>query len=621
MARIPKEQYEKQKEWESKIHRAKKVREDWKKLFKVDLAKDYFDGKQNPGYPNEEWITINKVYSHIQSQLPTLYSNDPYVYVKLKKSYSPDPLMIALYDQKGKTRSGMLNYMKDELGLKPKTRLAIQDAMFAYGVVKVFFSNEMKENPDAGRPIFDEDGDMPLIDDQGQPLIEPEEIPINERYNIARIHPDDFLWDEDAGPLQDDWNWLAHRVRVPYSEALKDKRFSRKALSKLEGKGESLDDEQQAREDRKKGGDVRGRSETDTDGKKKGVPQKDQIVTYWEITHLKTNRWTVIAEGGEVPLVDNEPLPPGTEDHAFAILRFTLRDDSPYPIPPVSQMIDLCREKNLLRSRMVTHRKRFNRKYEVFDMGLSDETEASKLESGEDGTFIRKKTPEQVVYPIQDAPLDQQTTVIENSMIDRDLIEVGGGTTDEARGIAGADSATQAGIMDKRLEIKEGDRISIVIDFVVDIFRKLDMLVQAHITRDEAVKVTGPQGEYWQLVKASDYDQIEGEYEYSVNVGSTLPRLPEVERNSWLAFMGLLASFPHLLLSKRFIRKMAELHHLDDEAMIDELIGIGKQIMAGQMPMPGGVGSQPGVGETRPVSAVGGQQGGMMAAMGGNNGM
>jgi hypothetical protein len=88
-----------------------------------------------------------------------------------------------------------------------------------------------------------------------------------------------------------------------------------------------------------------------------------------------------------------------------------------------------------------------------------------------------------------------------------------------------------------------------------------------------------------------------------------------MERASWQAFLGLLASFPHLLLSKRLMKAMAENHHIEDEAMLDELHKIGQQMMSGQLPMSGNAGSQAGVGEDRPVSAMGGQAGGIQSIM------
>ncbi len=611
MAKTPNYLKDAQKTWEDKISRAKKVRKNWKDLFRVDMLRDYVDGKQNPGYPAAEWITINKLYSHLRAQLPSLYAADPYFYVKLRRSYVPNPLDIAMFEQRAKIRQSYINYIKDEINLKEKARLSILDAHFAYGVAKVHYKAEMKENPDAGKPIKNEGGDSDLLGDTGEPLIEPDEIPVDERYCVTRIHPDDFVWDEDAGPLSDDWHWVGQCIRMTVEDARKDKRFSKAALKSIESKGEVKDDEFRAREDRKKGGDVKGRSEkvTQNDTEKKA----EQVIVTWEIYEIEKKKWHCIVEGGDIPLFHDEPFPKGVEDHPFAVLRFFLRDDSPYPHPPLAPGMDPQREYNLARSRILTHRKRFNRKYEVFMTGLSDESEASKLESGEDGTFIKKQIENRVVTAIDDAPLDQMGYA-EIGYLEKDLIDVLGGSFQEARGIAGAESATQASIMDKRLEMKEGDAMSMVVDFATTIARKLDQLVQSHITRDEAVKVSGPQGEFWELVRADDYQEISGEFQYSVNVGATIPRLPHIERSQWMAFLTLLSQFPQLMLSKNLMKRMAEMHHIEDEAMLDQLLDIAKQMMSGKLPMPGGAGSQPGIpGQTSATTVTGGQAGGVQS--------
>ena len=611
MPKIAQSKYDAQQTWEENISRAKKVRKNWKDLFRVDLAVEYFDGKQNPGYPDEEWITLNKVYSHLKAQLPSLYSADPYFYVKVKRSYKPEVAYIQAFEQKAATRQAMLNYLKEELELKAKVRLCIQDAHFKYGVIKIHHTVDEVENKDAGMPIIGESGEV-LYDDNGGEILEPETIPVNERYRITRVHPDDFIWDEDAGPLSDSWKWVAERIRMPLETLKQDKRYNKQALKALEGKGEALGEEEKRREDRKKGGDVSGKTDR-KDGKKR-TKNEPEIVALWEIYEIEKKRYHVIVEDGEIPLLYNEPTPKGIENHPYSILRFTLRDDSPYQHPPMSPGLDPQREYNVARSRIMTHRKRFNRKYEVYMQGLSSEEEASKLESGDDGTLIRKLTSEKCINPIQDAPLDQQG-YLELNFLNKDIIELMGGSHDETRGIAGAESATQAGILEKRLEMKEGDAMSMVIDFVRDIARKLDQLVQAYITQDEAVRITGPEGERWAQIRVQDYEEIEGEFEYSVNVGATIPSLPHVERSQWIAFLTLLGGFPHLLLSPQLMKRMAEMHHIEDEAMLKELLDIGQKIMAGQMPMPGAGGSQKGVGEDRPVSAVGGQAGGISSLM------
>lgn len=614
MAKASKQEKEVQKRWEERIYRAKEVRKKWKDLFKVDMAREYFDGKQNPGFPEEEWITINKIYSHLKAQLPTLYNVDPYFYVKLAKSYSVNPLDIAVWEKKGKVRQNYLNYLKKELQLKQKVRLSIQDAHFAFGIAKAYYHADMNENPDAGKGMLAEDGETPLYDDTGNPLMEPEEIPVNERYCLSRVHPDDFLWDEDAGPLEEDWKWVAQCIRMTLEDIKKDRRFNKAAIKALEnGKGGEGDDkERKTREDRKKGGDIKGKIESENPSVAGAKKDEAKVYYLWEIYDLQEDNWTLIAENGEIPLISEEPLPKGVEKHPFAILRFTLRDDSPYPIPPVSQGIDPQREFNTARSRIMTHRKRFNRKY--LATGQWEDEELSKLESGDDGTVLKANVGSDV-KPIADAPLDSFGTYTEVSYLEKDMIELMGGATAEARGIAGADSATQAGILDKRMEVKEGDAMSMVIDFVTDIVRKLDQLVQANITRDEAIRITGPEGEYWALVKQDDYQEIDGEFQYDVNTGATIPNIPEMERVSWMAFLQFLANAPQFLTQKHLLKRVAEMHHIEDEVMLEELFQMGQKMMSGAMPIPGTQGSAPGQSEMNPATAVGGQAGGLQSLL------
>lgn len=583
-----------QKKWEGRIKRAKTKREMWQREFSVEKTRAYFRGKQNEhGVPESEWITVNKIYSHLMAQLPAMYSVDPYFYVGVKRSYTPDPQQIALFEYRAKVRQAFLNYLKSEIGLKEKTRMAILDSYFAYGVCKVRYQADNVKNPDAGNAIMSEAGE-PLLGEEGMPLKEPDTIPVNERYVLDWIYSDDFLWSEDSGCLPDKWEWVAQRIKMTKDQAKKDKRISKAALKTAET------------QDR----DKEKNYPTSFSDHGDGASKEREVYVIWEIYDLEENEWLIIAEDAEEPLMKPTDLPAGIEKHPFAILRFVPQEESSYPIPPIYNALAPQREYNMVRSKVLTHRKRFNRKYEVFSDGLEDaDMSVSMLESGDDGTIIRKRTPQRVVEPIQDAPLDQQL-YSEISLLNQDLAELIG-TSDEARAVASADTATQAGIMDKHMEIREGDRLSLVADFVTEIAKKIDQLVQANISRDEAVYITGPQGNMWQQVRVDDYDEISGEFKYTVNVGATQPRLPAVERSQWLGFLNLLTQFPHLLTSQHFMKEMARMHNIEDEIMLQELQQIGQQIMQGQSPMPGGA-SQPGQSIERPGTVTGGQAGGQV---------
>ena len=571
----------KAKEWLTRIKRAQKVREEWRKSFRVSLAYDYWEGRQRPNHiPDSEWITINLIYSNLLTMLPSLYNTDPYFYIKLKRSFIPNPMMIALYEQKGRIRQSMVNYLKEELELKEKMRLAIFDAIFQFGIIKVHYEADLVENPDKGKTILDGQG-IPSFNDKGEPMLEPDMIPAGEAYKITRIHPDDFLVDEDAGPLSDDVKWKAQRIKENIKDVRKNKRY--KADARKAVKPTELSDQVQKEREQRKKGSVYASNEKEID---------NDVIVMWEVWDLKNEEWLTISEGHNDFMIDPSDYPKGVEDAPFVDLRFTLRDDSWYPLPAASQWIDPQKEYCELRSKLMVHRKRFNRKYTAYMGGIQEEAELTKLEIGEDGTIIKVAQPGEVVVPIRDAPLDQNH-IQELGLLRTDMMMLSVGPN-QARTGQGVDSATEASIIEKRLQIQEGDWMSSVIAMATNIARKLDQLVQANITQDQAVKVVGPQGEYWAAVKVEDYEDIEGEYEYSVNTGATTPRLPEIERAQWIAFLNLLASAPQLALSKRLLKQMSELFHIDDEAMLEELYNIARQMMTGALPMPGRQGSTPG---------------------------
>lgn len=605
---------ERQKDWQERIRRAKEVRKKWEEEFRIQLGRQYFEGKQNPGYPADEWITINKIYAHLQAQLPLLYSIDPYFYVKLEKWHgvlTPEDLNLIAHSKtpqamldahaKGRGRQAMLNYLKKELGLKEKARLGIQDAHFEYGVLKVRRASHLEKDPRAGQPILGEDGKPMKDPDTGEVMKYPEMKPVNERYEWNRVHPCDLLWDEDAGPLEDSWSWIAHHRTESKAEALENPLYSKKAVRSAKGR------ERTENEEARRSGIVETVREMFSRNKDEEV-----FLDIWEIYDLKKRQWLTLAEDADDLLIAPASIPKGIEKHPFSILRFTLRDNSPYPIPPVSAAIDPQKEYCLSRSQLLTHRKRFNRKYEVVIPKIADDPDAeiSKFENGGDGTCVKVNAPG-AFNPIQDAPMDQGR-MQELLMLNADLVEIFG-TPGSSRGVADADSATEAGILDKRLEVREGDRLSKVVDWILDSAKKLDQLVQSHIDRDEAVRVQGPQGEFWQVIRESDYEQIEGEFSYGVNLGASQPRLPEIERSQWIAFLSqVVVPFPHILTAPNVMKRMAEMFHIEDEAALEEFRQMGLKIMAGHMPMPGNSGGGP---SENPVASV---LGAALGPMGGN---
>jgi hypothetical protein len=600
----PKEKPEPQK-WLDAIKRAQDVKKNWRDRFRVDLAYEYWEGVQRPNnIPADEWITVNLIYSSLAAELPSLYSQDPYYHLKVKRSFSPLPEDAAMFEEKTKLRAAMLNYLKTECNLKTKSRLSIFDAHFQYGIIQVAHENDWVDNPNAGNAMFAEDGTV-MFDDQENMLLEPEKYPENESFVVNRIHPDDHLVDEDATPLE--YNWTAIRIRERLEDAKKNEKYRTEARDKLVATEISEDEKDR---EKKKKGQVTDKREKDPD-----------LVVSWQIWDVKNNQHLIVSEGcGEEFLIAPTPLPPGIEGDPFIDLRFVLRPDSWYPLPPVSQWIDSQREYCEARSKVLVHRKRFNRKYEMYSPGFDDDAAAAaKLEIGEDGTVLLKNQPQACVTPINDAPLDQQVHT-ELAYLRQDFAELAVGANQRGAGY-GISSATEAGIVEKRSTIREGDRVALVSDFLGEIGRKLDQLVQANLTEEYAIKVTGTTGESWQRVRPQDYQDIMGEFDVTVVVGSHTPQLPEIERAQMMNMLSLL--LPNLAVigmmpqTVKLVMQTFQIGEQQLSTILEEFAAISQQMQAGAVGQPGQQGSLPGVGESRAQSAMPGMAAGINNVRGG----
>jgi hypothetical protein len=429
-----------------------------------------------------------------------------------------------------------------------------------------------------------------------KPEEQPKTLPVNEAYKLSRIHPDDLLVDEDAGPLNDDVSWKAQRIKRPLEDVKNDGRF-RAAARKIITASEVREDYQRDREEKKKG------SVFASDGKQK----TPDVCVLYELYHLQRKQWLVVAEGCEQEfLIAPAKTPPGIERDPFIDLRFTLRDDSWYPVPPVSQWIDPQKAYCERRTKIAVHNKRFNRKYQLNHTGFEDpEKAAADLEHGEDGTVLVTQTPGDHVVPVKDAPLDMQVhTEVAYAKQDFTELAIGANQRGATQGI---ESATEAGILEVRAQVREGDWVGLVTDFLTNIGRKVDQQVQTHITKNEAIKVSGPQGEYWELVRQQDYGKIAGEFEYSINVGQRTPQLPEIERAQWTAFLTLIGNVPWLAMSDELLKEAARLHHIDNEMLVKQIQSIAQKLLSGQFQQQGQQGSMPNVSTMNPQAAMGGR--------------
>jgi hypothetical protein len=82
----------------------------------------------------------------------------------------------------------------------------------------------------------------------------------------------------------------------------------------------------------------------------------------------------------------------------------------------------------------------------------------------------------------------------------------------------------------------------LVEDFAADVGSKMLQSMQANMTIDDAVEISGKDGAVeWKTVSK---ESIKGQMTVSVEVGSSTPKLPEYEREDFVAFMQAMQIIP-----------------------------------------------------------------------------
>jgi len=576
-----------QRFWEDELRRAKRRKEQWEDYFRVSDCYNFFLGDQMPeNYSENEWFTINLVFANVRAQLPSLYFQNPYIYMRLKRSFNPKPESWDYYRAVIDIREKMLNYLKDEKNkdsdLKGKIRLSILDAYFRFGVLKARYVPSYEDNPNAGKRVKSDKvkGEYLKDPDTGDYMVEEDQLLVGEQFVWERINPKDFLVNADAGC--ESFAWAGDVTRI--DEELCNKMYP-DADGHINGtlvRSDYKDNESQYGDAHKSEGFL-SRFSSRTDplfGRKaekrdiKDVDAKDRMVMLWEIYDLVRNKKWCIAEGHHTP-VGEKDIPPGIEYHPFAFLRFNDNTDKNgrecwYPIPEIFNSLGPAHEYNLARNDVAIHRKRFKRKYGYLKGSIDDE-ELSKFEDPCDGSMVGFDDPTwmQTFGPIQDAGLNEAVK-IDSVQMRGDFDDVFGSTPEQV-GRSESDTATEAHLREKHLQIRESDKQGRVREFVIDAARKMTQLLEENLSTEGAIFVVGPKGKIWQPYKPSDFQRIPAEVEFDIDVTQMAPRDDKVQRAQWMQFLGSAMQVPMIFQDPEVLTWWAKKFDIHDEGMLMRL--------------------------------------------------
>jgi hypothetical protein len=213
-----------------------------------------------------------------------------------------------------------------------------------------------------------------------------------------------------------------------------------------------------------------------------------------------------------------------------------------YPMGDLDQIESLQEELNKTRTQMTNHRKRYARKYLYHERSFGPEGREA-LESDDDGRFVpvvdENRDLSSVVTPLPQVPLAPEIYQ-QSGIIEQDINTVSGvseysrGQMPEVRR-----TATEASIIADAGNARSADKLATVEIVIGDVARRILQLMQQYMTAPQMVRIQGRDAEEYYV--AYTRDDILGEYDFSVEGGSTQPLNETARRQQAISLMNAVA--------------------------------------------------------------------------------
>lgn len=574
-----------QEVWETRIREAEAVKDKWAKDFDVKKLKAYYEGYQKPyWWDDEEWFTVNMVESSLKVLKRSVVPRNLAVNVDLARTYKADPDAVKMFTQQGELRRGVLQYLVNQCKMVDEARMTYMDAQWAFGAMKIGYVAEMEPNKLMGQLAKDNEGRI-IEDENGEALLEPEQKVVREEFFIDHVDYECILVDKMCGQDPDKTGrWIAHKIFKSVEDVKRDSLY--KNTANLEASALTTGERHYINKDEHYITPLRLRNNSET-----FLPENELVVLY-EIYDLERDEVFTIAKDHDKVLRNPEPLPPGIDKHPFVFLKFEERANEFYPIPAIYSWMGPQEEYNIRRNMMAAHIKASGAKY-LYDDGKIDQDQLDLLQSGISNVFARA-SGNAAIEVVPQAPMANEnyfdTTTLRKEFDDMT------GIGQLQRGRIGAESATEAEIVERRSREGESSDHEEVMHFLGEAVKKLHKCVEANLSQEGAVSVTGPLGKQWVYFQPQDFEPIAGEYLFEVKADEVARDTLALERSQMLQFVETLGRNPLMAMSPVLVRRLAD--KFSSLANNDELIQEVTKLAQMQLQLQFGVGGGQGQGNS-----------------------
>jgi hypothetical protein len=510
----------------SRKWRKKEHEQTWRRL--IDLYK----GKHFKHTTKEDRVAVNIAFATVNVIMPSVAVNHPKITVGAR-----DPEDYA----KACILEAVINYWWRHYDVRDEFRLAVKDFLIiGHGWLKTGYRFTEEQQAAAEEELqqqFQEmagqadefavqnpelAGSLPTDEEIAANLPTTKSVVVEDRPFAERVSPFDVFVDPEATSMSD-LGWIAHRIVRPLEEVRTDDRYKPGARRKVKPDASFVwNEDEDAKKDRDKYGDDIKR------------------VTVWEFYDVRLRTMCVFSDLSDEFLVDPRPMPYHF-GHPFVQLRNYDVPDQFYPMGDLEAIEALNLELDKTRSQMINARKRWARKWlykeEAFDSAARD-----ALEDPTDGRLVRVNEGfelAEVMQPVPEGSPIPPEIFNQSSVIEDDINLVSGvseyqrGATPEVRR-----TATEASMIQDATNARAADKLALVEGAISSVAENLVQLAQQYLTEEGTARVVGKDGR--DLWVPFEPDDIQGEFDFEVEGGSTQPNNESFRRQQAIDLMNVM---------------------------------------------------------------------------------
>lgn len=508
---------------------------------RTNLAFEYYKGNHwghfeddtRNRYPDQP--IENLIFENVRIIVPRLNYRNPKVYVTPKKKpyQTPDGIYDTL--QASAFFEILLTHYYRELQIQREGRKCLVDGLLApFAVMQLGYSVKTEK----------------IKDDK---LLDVNELIQEDSPFVMRRSLGDFRSDpEGMDPRLHDARWVAFRWVKSLEDVKKDPKYDNTAHLKPNYRVKTdFSSSSQAKKD------------YDSDDHRELWGR----VEGWTIWDKKERRVMDMADEHDKWLRNEKGWPLDLEGFPCETLYFHENPTDLFPIPDSWQVIPLQDELNRLISMQMSHLRRISERKYLAQRDMIKPDEMHKLKHGGDGTIAESEgNPFTSLAPIQDATISQDV-YINRQLVKKSLREVMGVSDTEALASTKFEQATEPALIEQAVQTIRGDQQAAFENFTVRIVKKVGMILQQ--TQDEldiplnneqwtdeqiqsyinhkVTKIAGPEGTQimmpWLTMSKED---IKGEYDFDIEVGSTMPINEETRKRDAITLYQALQENPYI---------------------------------------------------------------------------